>query len=96
MTTFSELSSYTTSHCFSNASSRHARLADAVGWALDPGRGLPRMRNGSHARAVIDGLRCGGVEPSGWDAVVAPRLEPEDLTLLDGISLAISSARLAL
>ena len=55
-----------------------ATWADAAEWA-----------NGSHARAVIDGLRCGGVEPSGWDAVVAPRLEPEDLTLLDGISLAI-------
>ena len=61
-----------------------ATWADAAEWA-----------NGSHARAVIDGLRCGGVEPGGWDAVVAPRLEPEDLSLLDGISLAISLRQFA-
>ena len=61
-----------------------ATWADAAEWA-----------NGTHARAVIDGLRCGGPELSGWDAVVAPRLEPEDLRLLDGISLAISLRQFA-
>lgn len=30
--------------------------------------------NGTHARSVLEGLRCGAAEHSGWDAVVAPRL----------------------
>ena len=63
-----------------------ATLADAPDWA-----------NGSHARAIIDGLRCGSgaAEPHGWDAVAASRLQQEDVTRLDGITLGISLRQLA-